>query len=312
MLITKNKRFIQTAFDSEEEIENVVAENSSDIFGPSSLYFPKSLIKTADGIGTIPDGFAIDLAEKRWFIVEAETSKHSVWGHIAPQVAKQVVAAAQSSTRKLLVDLAVKRAQQNPDVKELFEEANIHQMDIRKVLDDIMSQEPIVGMPIDAVSKDLGEWANTLKVKVRLWLVKKYVEFGDPKSVFYEIPDDARPVLSTIESEKESKTAIAQYDVTILNLIQTGEIKAGDKLQMTYGPRNGAKKAYEGVVGEDGSITVLGKTFSSPSYAAVFVIQSAGSKRKTVNGWTSWRNSKGVLLFELREKFMNIFGQFQN
>jgi hypothetical protein len=310
MLITKNKRFIQTAFDSEEEIESVVAENSSDIFGPSSLYFPKSLIKTADGVGTIPDGFAIDIVEKRWFIVEAETSKHSVWGHIAPQVAKQVVAASQSSTRKLLVDLAGKRAQQNPDVKELFDEANIHQMDIRKVLDDIMSQEPIIGMPIDAVSKDLGEWANTLKVKVRLWLIKKYVEFGNPKSVFYEIPDDARPILSTIENEKESKAAVAQYDITILDIIQTGEIKVGDKLKMAYGPRKGEKKTYEGVVGEDGSITVLGKTFSSPSYAAVFVIQSAGSKRKTVNGWTSWRNSEGVLLFELREKFVNISGDF--
>jgi hypothetical protein len=310
MLITDKKRFIQVPFDSEEEIEKVVAENSSDIFGPGSLYFPKSLIKTADGVGTIPDGFAIDITEKRWFIVEAETSKHSVWGHIAPQVAKQIVAATQLATKKLLVDLAVKRAQQNNDVKELFEEANVHQMDIRKFLDEIMSQEPIIGMPIDAVSKDLGEWANTLKVKVRLWLVKKYVEFGNQKSVFYEIPDDARPILSTIETEKESKADMAQYDVSILDLIQKGIIKAGEKLKMVYGPRNGEKKTYEGVIGDDGSITILGKTFSSPSYAAVFAIQNAGSKRKTVNGWTSWRNSKGKLLFDLRNDFLKSMSEF--
>jgi len=304
MLVTNKKRFIQAAFDSEEEIEKVVSENATDIFGPSSIYFPKSLIKTAEGVGTIPDGFVIDLAERRWFIVEAETSKHSVWGHIAPQVAKQVVAATQMSTRKLLVDLAVKRAQKESEVRELFEEAKIHQMDVRKVLDDIVSKKPIIGMPIDAVSKDLEEWANTLNVKVRLWLVRKYIEFGNSKSVLYEIPDDARPVLSTIEDEKESKAAIARYDVSLLDLIASGSIKVGDKLLMVYKPKNGEKKTYEGVVDTDGSITVLGKTFPSPSYAAMYVIQSTGSKRNTVNGWTSWRNSGGVFLSDLREKFL--------
>src|SRR5712672_3530692 len=101
------------------------------------MYFPKTLIKTSEGAGTIPDGFAIDLAERRWFVVEAETSKHSVWDHIATQVAKQIVAASQPSTRKKLVDLAVKRAQENPEVSEMFSEAQIHQMDVRKVLDEI-------------------------------------------------------------------------------------------------------------------------------------------------------------------------------
>jgi hypothetical protein len=177
-------------------------------------------------------------------------------------------------------------------------------MDIRKVLDEIISQKPIIGMPIDAVSKDLEEWANTLNVKVRLWLVKKYAEFGNPKSVLYEIPDDARPVLSTIEDEAESKAAIAQYDVSIVDLITAGLIKVGEKLSMKYGPKSGEKKICEGTVGEDGSITVLGRTFPSLSYAAIYAIQSTGSKRKTVNGWTSWKNSEGLLLAELRTKFL--------
>lgn len=304
MLVSKNKRFIQAAFDSEEEIEKVVAENASDIFGASSLYFPKSLMKTAEGTGTIPDGFAIDLAERRWFVVEAETSKHSVWGHIAPQIAKQVVAAKQPSTRKFLVDLAVKRAQQNPEIRELFSEANIHPMDIRKVLDEIVSKDPIVGMPIDGLGKDLEEWANTLNVEVRLWLVKKYVEFGNPKSVLYEIPDDARPAFATVEGLTDTEKSIAQYDVSVLDLIRDGFLKAGQKVTMTYKPRKGDRRVYEGVIESDGSITVLGKTFSSPSFAALYGIQEAGSSRKTVNGWTSWRTADGESLHDLREKYL--------
>ena len=92
MLILKEINFIQTPFDNEEELENVVIENYEYIFGPNSFYLPKKLIKTGDGTGTIPDGFAIDLENKKWFIVEAELLKHSVWSHIAPQVSKQIIA----------------------------------------------------------------------------------------------------------------------------------------------------------------------------------------------------------------------------
>src|SRR5690242_2877904 len=37
MLVTNRKRFFQVPFDSEEEIEKVVLENGTDIFGPNSL-----------------------------------------------------------------------------------------------------------------------------------------------------------------------------------------------------------------------------------------------------------------------------------
>jgi hypothetical protein len=310
MLVTDKNRFIQVPFDSEDEIEKVVVENASYIFGADSIYFPKALIKTSGGTGTIPDGFVIDLAERRWFIVEAETKEHSVYDHVARQVTKQIVASKQPETKKKLIELAVTRAESEPEISELFAEAKISPINIRKILGEILEKDPIIGMPIDAVSKELEDWATTLNVKVRLWLVKKYVDIDNSKSVLYEFPDDGRPVLSTIESGKESKASVAQYDVSILDIIKAGEIKVGEKLTMTYGPRNGEKKTYEGVIGEDGSITVLDKTFSSLSWAGVYVIQSAGSKRKTVNGWTSWRNSKGVLLYDIREKFLKMFPAF--
>jgi hypothetical protein len=39
--------------------------------------------------------------------------------------------------------------------------------------------------------------------------------------------------------------------------------------------------------------------------AAIAGIQDAGSERKTVNGWTSWKTADGILLYELREDFIN-------
>lgn len=78
-------------------------------------------------------------------------------------------------------------------------------------------------------------------------------------------------------------------------------------MKMSYKPRSGIQRNYEGIIKDDGSITVLGKNFSSLSYAALFGIQEAGSDRKTVNGWTSWRNSQGTLLAELREKYLESY-----
>lgn len=183
MLIHEDRIFIQTPFNSEEELESVVANNSDIIFGPSSIYLSKSLIHTGDGIGTIPDGFVIDISTEQWYIVEAELSRHSVWSHIAPQVAKQIIAANQSNTRKLIADNVVSMVKANKEIVEKFADENIPMVDIRKVIDDILTSPPVIGMPIDAISNDLREWAQTVKADVKLWLVRKYADFYDEGSI---------------------------------------------------------------------------------------------------------------------------------
>src|SRR5450432_2415598 len=109
MLIFKDKKFIKSPFDSEAELEKVIIDNYEYLFGPNSFYLPKAKIKTADGIGTIPDGFAIDIGQRKWYLVEAELIHHSVWNHIAPQVTKQLLASQQSITRRILIDLSVEQ-----------------------------------------------------------------------------------------------------------------------------------------------------------------------------------------------------------
>ncbi len=65
--------------------------------------YQKPKLKTADGVGTIPDGFAIDIGLEKWYLVEAELMHHSVWNHIAPQVTKQILASQQQMTKRVLV-----------------------------------------------------------------------------------------------------------------------------------------------------------------------------------------------------------------
>lgn len=307
MLIFKDTKFIRSPFDSEAELEQVVVDNYEYLFGPTSFYLPKAKIKTADGAGTIPDGFAIDIGQKKWYLVEAELMHHSVWNHIAPQVTKQILASQQSITKRTLVDLAVEQYQTDSYTKEKFEDLQIAAVNVRQVVGDILDTDPIIGVPIDGVTNDLREWARTLKYKVKLWVVSKFVEFNKMTNIVFEFPEEFKPELDTEEESKPQKanTEIAQYDVEIIDLVNANLLKVGEKLIMVYKPKNGQQKRYEATVLEDGSLEILGQQFSSPSYAALAGIQDAGSDRKTVNGWTSWKNNKNKSLADMREQLLN-------
>lgn len=309
MLISSSTRFIQAPFDSEAELENVVVQNYEYIFGPSSIYLPKGKISTPDGSATIPDGFAFDVAKKQWFIVEAELAKHSVWSHIAPQVAKQITAALKAESKRYLVERIVTLVRDDSAIRKKFEEEDIEPIDIRKVLDEILSTQPLLGMPIDAVSADLREWASTsVKLETKLWIVRKHVELGNPKNVIYELPEEYRPVFDSHEEvETGASGSLKFYDVTVEDLLHAGLLAVGEKLYMAYKRKDVEedRKTYEAAIEDDGSLRADNQLFSSPSYAAVYIINKAGSPRKTVNGWTTWRTAAGKLLSELREQFLN-------
>ena len=304
MLIAGSKKYISAAFSSEQELERVVQENAEYIFGPDSIYLPKHLIRTSEGFGTIPDGFVVDLASRSWFIVEAELAAHSVWNHIAPQVAKQIIAASQASSRQMLTEVVINRIKESTSFRDRFEELGVGEIDIRRVISEIFEKPPVVGIPIDAVGSDLRDWAMTLKVEVKLWVVRKLVEFGHSENVIYEIPEEYRPVLDTSPDAETSPSGLKYYDVTISDLLAAGLLQVGQRLAMAYKPRGGERRQYDATVTAEGAMEVLGKSFTAPSYAALLGVQDAGSDRNTVNGWIVWKTAAGETLADLRDRLL--------
>jgi hypothetical protein len=307
MLISNDKKFIKSPFDNESELERVVTSNYEYLFGPDSFYLPKTKIKTGDGVGTIPDGFAIDIRQRKWYIVEAELGHHDVWNHIAKQISKQIVASLQSQTKRDLEDVSVNLYSQDDDLKEKFTNLGIASVDIRKVIRDILETDPIIGIPIDHIPSDLKDWARQQRHNVKLWIVSKFIEFNNATNVIYEFPEEFKPVIDTEEESQpaSANTEITRYDIELIDLLNAGILQINDRLTMTYKPRNGEQKTYEAIVMADGSLEVLAQNFSSPSYAALAGIHNAGSDRQTVNGWTSWKNLNGRTLAELREQLLN-------
>ncbi len=110
------------------------------------------------------------------------------------------------------------------------------------LLGEILSKPPIIGIPIDRISQDLKEWTATLRNDVRLWLVRKFIEFGAPENKAYEIPEEYRPVLDTTEEKEKTKSGIAYYDVSLADLLDARLLTVDEELVMTYRPRGGNQK----------------------------------------------------------------------
>ncbi len=306
MIVFDGRRFIEATFVNEDEIEQVVFENAEYIFGADSILLPKSIIRSADGFGTIPDGYAIDFATRRWFIVEVELSSHPVWTHIVRQVSQQIVASMQPGSRELIIGIVVDRIRKDDTLKNhILELLGVDEIDIAKVIREIIHSHPIVGIPIDRISNDLRDWATTLSNEVKLWIIRKYVDFQDPDSVLYEIPDEYQPVFDTTSRSQDTQQGKAVYNVSIADLLEAGMLKEGQQLKMEYGPRGGVRAIYTAKISEDGNLLVDGdRPFATPSFAALYYIQKAGSTRNTVNGWTSWQVEDERTLADLRKEYL--------
>lgn len=306
MLIHKDKKYISTKFVNEQELENVVIDNYEYLFGPDSFFLPKKKIKTSDGTGTTPDGFAIDLRERKWYVVEAELGHHPVWDHIVKQVSKQISASLQTDTKRKLEEVSVQIYNEDINVKEKFDNLDIKAVDVRKIIGDILLTNPIIGIPIDYIPNDLRDWSYQQKFEVKLWIIRKFTEFKNSSNIIYEMPDE-RPVIdtSTTLSNNGEGSSLTQFDVSIFDLIESELLNINDELFMSYKPRNSAeKKSYVAKILPDGSMEVLGNLYSSPSYAALAGIQDAGSDRETVNGWITWKTKGGQTLADIRDIYL--------
>ena len=175
MLFTPAGSFYsKVQFKTEEEVEKVVVHNFKLLFGDYSILLPKSLMRTSGGKGTIPDGIIIDFKGNRWFILEVERGDHETWGHIAPQISKQLVAVMNRETKYKITELCIAEIGRQKEFSKLLEsDLKIQLLNVHGTVQKILENAPIVSLPIDYSPSDLEEWASMQKVDVqiqhRLW-----------------------------------------------------------------------------------------------------------------------------------------------
>ena len=177
MLFTPTGTFYsKVQFKTEEEVKKVVVDNFKLLFGDYSILLPKSLIRTSGGKGTVPDGIIVDFKGNRWFILEVERGDHETWGHIAPQISKQLVAVMNRETKNKIAELCIAEIGKQKEFSKLLEsDLKIQQIHVHGFVQKILEKAPIVSLPIDYSPSDLEEWASMQKVDVQIQHIEKYM-----------------------------------------------------------------------------------------------------------------------------------------
>ena len=295
MIISRDGvRLVHIDFDREEELEEVVRDFATDLFGSGIVLLPQVTITTGDGRATVPDAIVVDLEARSWFIVEVELARHGTWDHIAPQVSRQLAAAESAATRERVLQKTLDQIRAEAALQKLTQELGISELSVHGHVKSILDRPPIVAIPIDSIPQDLRDWATTLRNTVYIWEIHKFV---DPESdrIFYSVPDEATPTLETVASRTGDLPRLRSGgNKTLAELLRLEPGLLGAPLTLEYGPRGGERRTFSGVLRQTG-VEVDG-TILSPSYAAVHCMRLAGSSRPTANGWTMWRLDDGRLL----------------
>ena len=306
-IIPNQTRFAEVEFSQEAEIEKVFFEHYPILMGESTVFLPKARIRTGEGSGTIPDGYAFDLDANEWYLIEVELLKHGVWQHIVKQISMQLVAANEAKSKERILQMAIQLFDNDERFRGIVQDKGIKELHLTQRLMDIMKKEPLIGLPIDKVNSDLKTWATSLRTKVKIWEIKKFVDLSNPSIFGYYIPD-GKAVINTVDPEPttlETLDGLSKDDVTVEMLIKAGLLRAGEILWFDYTTRhNNKKNRIEGTLTVDGNLIVGGQELGSLSSAALYGISLAGITRPTINGWKTWRAEAGKLLFELRIEYL--------
>ena len=102
MLIVDGVKYhLWTPKDEEKEFRPMVRAHSKEIFGENSIYFDvKLLLKSASGIGSIPDAYVINLSKPyEWCVIENELSTHDPYRHIVDPLSKFINGIKNPTTR---------------------------------------------------------------------------------------------------------------------------------------------------------------------------------------------------------------------
>lgn len=210
----------EVEYDSEKELEKWIVANIKD-FLPKSIYIPGSMISTVSGKGGVPDGFAFNLSENEWYVIEAELLKHGVWPHIAEQIIRFVVATQNPETRRLIRD---KLFEHLTDSKKINEAAaamgTVTERLLQRIELFIEGVDPQFVIFIDETNQDLEDMVHALVAPTRIFKIKKFLVNGKPE---YYAPDRNLP---SIETEPGDEGTLKASETEVFDVLGGAKLEA--------------------------------------------------------------------------------------
>jgi hypothetical protein len=176
LLIDGVKYQLWTPKDEEKEFHPIIREHAKEIFGENSFYFDvRHTLKTASGIGSIPDAYVISLKERyQWFVVENELASHPVYDHIVKQLTKFINGIENQNAKSQILDILYDEINKNPVLKATVRKL-IDTEDVYHLLSKLFSKPPRIVIIIDQKTPEIEEACRVLKYQTDIVEFKTYV-----------------------------------------------------------------------------------------------------------------------------------------
>ena len=146
VVILNGEVYSPYSYKREEELEKLAVENTEKLFGKNTHFFNiKRKIVSKSGIGSMPDGYLVDLDSDKFFIIEVELTSHDVVHHVMNQLSRFKLAMGNSETRNDLAKFLANTVEKRGKVSD------------RDYLAQIIEQGVGIFIIIDSVSEQLTE-----------------------------------------------------------------------------------------------------------------------------------------------------------
>ena len=199
----KDTKFISYSYNEELELEKVVLEYATDLFGENSIIFPKSKLSSKKAeLGTIPDGFLLDVSDPDnpiLYVLEVELKRHGM-EHIATQILKFAIAYKESKPRLNRLFKDIIRADSGLEKKiegRLKESRKFKHLD--QLIDFAMDKEvPFVIVPIDGLDPSLSKVPDYLTATITYLPIQTFIDPETQEKAhqfkpLYEVEESAQP-----------------------------------------------------------------------------------------------------------------------
>jgi len=193
-ILVKDQEFVLTSFQNEAELEKIVIQHYTKIFGENTYYFDlKKGIKHKKGdILTIPDGYLLRFnSEPSLTIIENELSTHDIVTHIGVQFIKFNSALTDTSkyrVKKFLTDYLKKNPKEEDKVKQLL--SNTPYNNSSDLLDAVVMEKKMdFAIIIDDATEELERVVSPFNPEI---IVLK--KFQCNNNIIYHIEMDSSPL----------------------------------------------------------------------------------------------------------------------
>lgn len=181
------KKYVEYTFKREQELENLVVENSKVLFGEKTVYIDaKKKINSGELGKTIPDGLLFDFSDidnPKFYLVEVELAKHSFFNHIFPQITKFFGFLRDGNTfQSELIDFLYRSISADALLNSEFKKF-IKNEELFKFLKDTIENASDILIVIDGDKREFEEiketYTDTWDKYVKLVMLKKYQNNDD-------------------------------------------------------------------------------------------------------------------------------------